>query len=82
MVCENTDWDIRAETLGFDMTYLAKRSDARVIHNTGARFNSDTQDVINRAKPGDLYVFTNFTYRMGCDPMVRYSTETLVFRIK
>lgn len=82
MVCENTDWEIKAEMVGYDVIYLAKRSDALVVHNTGGRFNGHTQDIINRAKPGDRYVFSGFTYRIGCDPMVRYSTETLVFRIK
>ena len=82
MVCQNTNWDIKAEVIGYDLTYLAKRSDPIVVHNSGGRYNSHTQDMINRAKPGDCYVFSKFSYRIGCDPLVRYSSETLVFRIK
>lgn len=82
MVCENTDFDIRAEAIGYGVTYFAANSDPLVKYNTGARFDPEVLDLINRAKPGDRYVFSRITYRIGCDPMVRYSTETLVYNIK
>lgn len=82
LLCEKTDWDIVPEMVGYDILYLPKKQDAIEIHNTGARFNGHALDFINRAKPGDRYVFYHFSYRIGCDPMLRYSNETLVFEIK
>lgn len=82
MVFENTDWEIKAEIAGYELMYLPPHSDPSVTYNSGGRFNSRTQEMVYRAKPGDRYVFSNFTYRIGCDPMVRHSNETLVFKIK
>lgn len=82
MVFENSSLDYKAEIVSYLVMYFSRRSDPRVVYNFGGRFNSDIQDMIHRAKPGDRYVFSKFSYRIGCDPMVRYSTETLVFEIK
>ena len=56
--------------------------DTLIKKNIGARWTGEVQDLINKATPGDFYYFYHIAYRCGCDPMVRYLSETLTFKIK
>ncbi len=73
---------LRPVITGFDLTYIAKKQDAMVIHNTGARYEAGAASMVNRLKPGDRIFITGITWRAGCDPTVRKSEEVLFFEAK
>ena len=75
------DLDARAEVVSYEVLRIPSKGDAILRHNQGARFNGDTQDIINQAVPGDIYVFRNIIYR-SCALQRRYSAQELMFRIK
>ncbi len=79
---QNFDFDPKCDIVRFDLHYIPKGQDGVVKRNNGARWNSELQDQINKAKPGDEYHFYNIAYRCGCDPMVRHLSDELNFTIK
>lgn len=83
LVFNNFDYPIKGGGIvSFDLHYIPKRQDGVVKRNNGPRWNSEVQDQISKAKPGDEYHFYNIAYRCGCDPMVRYLSEELNYKIK
>jgi hypothetical protein len=82
LILKNFDFDIKCYIVRFDLHYIPKGQDGLIKRNSGARWNSEVQDQISKAKPGDEYYFYNIAYRCGCDPMIRYITEDLFFVIK
>lgn len=81
MVYACCDFDARANVVSYEVWRIPKKGDAILRHNRGARFTSDTQDLINQAVPGDIYVFRNIIYN-SCALQRRYSAQELMFRIK
>jgi len=79
---EYFDFDLRCDVVHFDLLYIPKGQDGVIKKNIGTRWNSEVQEQINKAKPGDEYHFYHIAYRCGCDPMVRYLSEELNFSIK
>ena len=83
VVLENFDFDFKCDVLHFNVQYIPKgKFDTLIKKNIGARWTGEVQDLINKATPGDFYYFYHIAYRCGCDPMVRYLSETLIFKIK
>ena len=68
--------------LGYDVTFFPKRQDPVCFHNKGARFSGDVSDYVQRLIPGDAVIFSNLSWRVGCDPTVRHTEEGPAFRIK
>lgn len=66
---------------GFEVTYLPKRQDPVVRQNSGVRFSSDVQDMVNKAKPGDAYFFDNIKCKCPGDAAAR-NLGGLAFKIK
>ncbi len=73
---------LRPQILGFDLEFIAKKQDAMVAHNTGARFNGSAADCIHRLKPGDQIFISGITWQAGSDPTVRKSGEVLYLKVK
>ena len=47
----------------FQITYIPKSREAVVVTNTGQRFNPEARALIDRAKPGDVYFFSEAMVR-------------------
>jgi len=58
-ILDNFDFDVRCQIQGFTLTYIAKRQDPIESINRGPRYNAKSKRLINRARPGDTYLFTN-----------------------
>jgi hypothetical protein len=75
------DFDARCQVVSFELTYLAPRRDPITVLNDGARYNSQARRLVNSAKPGDIYYYTNVKAACPGDPDSR-SINSLVFRIR
>lgn len=80
-VLENFDFEARCDIASFKIGYLAKQQDPVEKLNMGGRFNSDVQDLVNKAKPGDVYFFDEIKARCPGDVAAR-ELGSLVFRIR
>ncbi|MBU6341083.1 MAG: gliding motility protein GldM [Bacteroidetes bacterium] len=80
-VLENFDFDAKCDIVGFEVTYLPKRQDPVTKQNGGARWGSDVQDMINKAKPGDAYFFDDIKSKCPGDAVPR-NIGGLAFKIR
>lgn len=78
---ENFDFEAVCNIQGFRLTMIPKRQDPVEVINAGARFNDQSQRLINQAKPGDIYIFSDVKARCPEDVAGR-SINTLAFKIK
>jgi len=78
---DNFDFDVRAEVVGFNLIQIARRQDPVEATNSGARFNDRAKMLIQNAKPGDVYLFTNVKVRLPGDAASR-TVNSLAFKIK
>ncbi len=56
---DNFDFDARCSVVGFQLIRSAKREDPVMNTNKGGKFDGRSKELINMAKPGDIYVFDN-----------------------
>lgn len=82
VIFKKFEYHLQCNVVHFDLQYIPKGQDGVIKRNNGARWNSEVQEQIDKAKPGDEYHFYHIAYRCGCDPMVRYLSEELNFKIK
>ena len=80
-VLEGFDFDAKCDIAGFEVTYLPKRQDPITKNNAGARWGSDVQDMINKAKPGDAYFFDEIKCKCPGDAAAR-NLGGLAFKIR
>jgi gliding motility-associated protein GldM len=80
-VLENFDFDAKCNIGGFNATYVAKRQDPVIKANSSARFGNDVQDIINKAKPGDIYYFDDIKAKCPGDSGSR-DLGSVVIKIK
>jgi gliding motility-associated protein GldM len=80
-VLENFDFEAKCDIVGFEATYLPKRQDPISAVNSGARWNSQVQDYINKAKPGDAYFFDEIKCKCPGDVAAR-NIGGLAFKIR
>lgn len=80
-VLENFDFEARCEIMTFNAAYVAKRQDPVEYKNSGARWQSDVQGLINKAKPGDIYYFDEIKAKCPGDVAGR-NIGGLVFKIR
>lgn len=57
-----------------------KGHDLVTLRNYGARFNPNVYEEICKARPGDVYYFTDVKYKCFCDPV--FSNQLVTVRIK
>ncbi|MBK8502802.1 MAG: hypothetical protein IPL46_11595 [Saprospiraceae bacterium] len=53
------DFDARCNIVGFQIIRSAKREDPEFSANKGGKFDEATKALVNKAKPGDIFVFDN-----------------------
>ena len=78
---DNFEFDARCDITGFELVYVAARQDPIPVINVGARYTSNAMNLIQRAKPGDLYYFTNVRARCPGDVASR-EINSMVFNIR
>ena len=78
---ENFDFDARCVIQGFVIKYIARRQDPEQAVNSGSRFSGPAQGLVQKAKPGDIYVFDNVKARCPGDAAGR-TINSLSFNIK
>ncbi|MCC6461490.1 MAG: gliding motility protein GldM [Saprospiraceae bacterium] len=80
-VLENFDFDAKCDVVGYTVAYQKKRADVIEKPNTGARYNSDVQDMVQKAAPGDVYYFLDIKAKCPGDQAGRKLGD-LVFKIR
>jgi gliding motility-associated protein GldM len=80
-VLENFDFDAKCNIGGFNATYVAKRQDPVIKANSSARFGSEVSDLINKAKPGDIYYFDDIKAKCPGDSGSR-DLGSIVIKVK
>jgi hypothetical protein len=56
---DNFDFDARCSIVGFTLIRSAKREDPETSLNKGGKFSPKSKTLVNKAKPGDIFVFEN-----------------------
>lgn len=70
-VLENFDFDARCEVSQFRLVRVAKRSDPVMIENLGSNFTTNSKQLIQQARSGDVYFFEEIKARCPEDPAAR-----------
>lgn len=78
---ENFDFDARCEIAGFTLVYLPRKQDPVEVTNVGATFNAAARELVDKAKPGDTYLFNNVRAKCPGDIAGR-KVNPMVFNIK
>lgn len=80
-ILDNFDFDAKCAIQGFIVTRQAKRADPVDVNNRGPRWSPEARNLINKAKPGDVYYFDNVKAKCPGDPAGR-KINSMVFKIK
>ena len=75
---KNFDFEARCNIMGFEIAYVPKRNDPVISLQQGGRYNGKTQEMVNRAKPGDIYYFTKIKAKCPGDPAGRRINDLVV----
>ena len=75
------DAEASCDVVGFNLVYVPRRQDPVEVQNPGARYTSQASQLVQRAKPGDIYYFDNVRVRCEGDDVSRQA-NTLVFKIR
>lgn len=77
---DNFDFDAKCSIQGFQMTYVPKRADPVPAINGGGAFTGQASNLVNMAKPGDMYYFDEVKARCPGDAAGR-PINSLAFQI-
>ena len=80
-ILDGFDFDAKCQIQGFIITRQAKRADPVEVNNRGARWTSQARELVNKAKPGDVFYFDNVKAKCPGDPAGR-KINPMVFKIK
>jgi hypothetical protein len=80
-VLESFDFDAKCYITGYHVTYLHPREEPEFAQNSGGRFNEQTRKLIDKARPGDVYMFDEIRCKCPGDTVAR-GLESLVITIK
>lgn len=70
-VLEGFDFEAKCDIVGFTTIFAAKRKDIEVVKNPGWKWGSDVTKLIDKAKPGDRFIFDNIKCKCPGDPAPR-----------
>jgi len=73
--------DAVCEVQGFELIQIVKRQDPVESRNTGSKYNTITAQLVAKARPGDIYLFTNIRVKCNEDVASR-RIHPLVFEIQ
>lgn len=80
-ILDNFDFDARCQIQGFILTRKPKNGDWLDFKNRGNKYTDLARKLIDRAKPGDVYIFDTVKVRCPGDPAGR-KINSMVFKIK
>lgn len=80
-VIDYFDFDAKCEIQGFKLVYAARRQDIVEVTNSGGRYNTKAERLVQKAKPGDTYYYDNVKAKCPGDKVGR-RINTMVFKIK
>jgi hypothetical protein len=75
------DFDAVCTIVNFSLARIAIRSDRVPNLNRGAQFNARSRELINQARPGDTYLFTDIKVRCPGDVATR-EVNSIAFNIR
>jgi len=78
---ESFDFEAKCNIIGYEMVYVPKRADAVPSVNRGGPFTGTTKQLVQRARPGDIYYANNIKATCPGDKVSR-PIGTMVFKIK
>lgn len=78
---DNFDFEATCAIQGYTLVYVPKRQDPVEVVNAGARYNDRARELVNRAKPGDIYYFESVKAKCPGDAAGR-PINSMVFKIK
>ena len=78
---DDFDFDCKCLIQGFNLTKIGRRQDPVEVTNVGPRYSSQAKRLIQTAKPGDVYLFTNVRARCPGDQAGR-PINSLAFFIR
>ncbi len=70
-ILENFDFDAKCQIVGFNLVRMGKREDPINKPNAGGRFSPEVQRLVDLAKPGDGYLFTEIKAKCPGDAASR-----------
>ncbi len=77
---EGFDFDARCGIVGYQLIHSAKREDPVLSVNSGGKFNDKSLALVNKAKPGDIFVFDNIKCKCPGDVANR-TLPSVVYKI-
>lgn len=77
----NMDIDANCEMISYQLIRISGKEDPVTIDNTGPRFGPAAQNLVDRAIPGDIYVFEDIRVMCPGDMASRHM-GSMVFKIK
>ncbi len=77
---ESFDFEAKCNIVGYELVYVPKRADAVPSVNVGGPFSGTSRQLVQRAKPGDIYYANNIKAKCPGDPVSR-PIGTMVFKI-
>ncbi|MFK8007380.1 MAG: GldM family protein [Saprospiraceae bacterium] len=80
-ILDGFDFDAKCVIQGFIVTRQAKRADPVEVNNRGPRWSPQARELVNKAKPGDVFYFDNVKAKCPGDPAGR-KINAMVFKIK
>ncbi|MEZ5049410.1 MAG: GldM family protein [Saprospiraceae bacterium] len=78
---ENFDFEARCDITEFLLVRAAKRQDPEFAKVSGGRYDAKSKGLVDKATPGDKYIFQNIKCKCPGDPAPR-DLGQLVFDIK
>ena len=78
---DNFNFDVSCDIVSYNLTCIPRRSDPVALLNNGADYSAASRELVKRAKPGDVYYFTDVKVKCPGDNTARV-INSLVFKIK
>jgi hypothetical protein len=75
------DFDVRCAVVGYELAYQPKRQDPISSSNQGPRYTAQSRRLVDQAKPGDVYYYTNVRAKCPGDQGIR-KINSMVFMIR
>lgn len=80
-ILDGFDFDAKCQIQGFIVTRQAKRADPVEVNNRGPRWSPQARELVNKARPGDVFYFDNVKAKCPGDPAGR-KINPMVFKIQ
>ena len=80
-VLQNFDFKAECRIMGFELVRVPKKEDVQAVLNSGGKYSSEAQRLVDRAKSGDVYYFDKIKAKCPGDSAGR-EIPGLIFNIR